>query len=42
MSLVELLEAYVYAAVFIGSLPEGETVLVLAGVYRSRGIDEDR
>ena len=37
MSLMQLLSDYGYAAVFVGSLLEGETILVLAGFAAHQG-----
>lgn len=37
MSLKELIAAYGYYAVFLGSITEGETVLVLGGIAAHRG-----
>ena len=37
MSLMQLLSDYGYAAVFVGSLLEGETILVLAGFAAQQG-----
>lgn len=37
MPLAELVDQYGYAAVFVGSLLEGETILLLAGIAANAG-----